>query len=86
MATMTEQRSQSSTVVRRRRRPATVVPSTPTDDGLVIGVPQRSQTTGIIFLGLLGLATILGIVGLMAQSAPANGPADAPPAVFVQVD
>ena len=88
MSTMTEQRSHTTTVVRRRRRHATVVPAAAQTESLQITVPQRSNTTGIVFLGLLGIATLLGLVGVVAQAeaAPATGPADAPPAVFVQVD
>ncbi len=90
MSTATEQRTRAATttVVRRRRRAATVVPATPQRDSIEISVPQHSKTTGLVFLGLLGIATILGVVGLVLQSeaAPATGPADAPPAVFVQFD
>ncbi len=89
MSTMTDQRSRTTTtVVRRRRRQPVVVPGASQVDAISISVPQRSRTTGLVFLGLLGIATILGLIGVVAQSdaAPATGPADAPPAVFVQVD
>lgn len=88
MSTMTDQRSRTTTVVRRRRRQPVVVPGASQVDAISISVPQRSRTTGVVFLGLLGVATILGLIGVVAQAdaAPATGPADAPPAVFVQVD